>query len=104
MTKVSLTEEDRARLDALRRKVLAYREGRFRLMQLSQDVETLLRSLEDVPSSWFQAAWDEWAKIEEVYADMLDRGLRQPDELSQPVLDSALESLEELVERLDPPK
>lgn len=69
-------------------------------MRLDNDVEALLRALEDVPSSWVQAAWDEWMKIEEVYADLLDRGLEQPDDLSQPVLDSALASLDELTERL----
>lgn len=94
---------DRSRylIGLMRKSLAAYRDGGLDLAGLAYDVESLLRSLDEVADQdWVAELRTVWWNLEEQYATCLDEGRStSPEELV--VVDEVVRSIERLLSRQD---
>ena len=78
-------------------RINAFENKKLALKQLIADLEGLLYALQDAPKGWKSSFYEEWAVLEDVYAGVLDEGLKKIPEDSQKLIDGAVGNLKHLV-------
>jgi hypothetical protein len=75
-----------------------FESKRIDLKHLITGLESLLGVLEKVDPKWKSAFQSKWGVLEEVYADMLDRGHKELPGLHQDLVAKAVRDLKAMVE------
>ena len=72
------------------------------LHKIIADLEALLLLLQDTDKVWRNEFYKQWAMLEDVYADALDKGFKQLPPDPQKLVEDAIQGLRQLVEeRID---
>ena len=76
-----------------------YEKGRLNLKSLIADLEGLVGALRDVPDEWTNRFRQTWGILDDVYADLVYRELKYPDDLSAELIADALHDLKKQIEQ-----
>lgn len=68
------------------------------LHKIITDLEALLLLLQDTDKAWRNEFHKQWAMLEDVYADALDKGFKQLPPDSQKLVEDAAQRLRQLVQ------
>ena len=69
------------------------------LRKIIADLEALLGSLQHADRGWKDSFYEQWAILEDVYADALDRGFQQLPPDYQKLVDDAVQNMRRLVQQ-----
>jgi hypothetical protein len=69
------------------------------LRKLIADLEALLVCLQDTDEEWKESFHKQWGRLEDVYADALDKGYKQLPQDDQTRVEDAIYHLQQLVQK-----
>jgi len=98
---MQLLERERRQLAHLKDRLLRYESGRLTLSTLIAELDFLIEALEVVDAEKRSALRCQWSVLEEIYADSLDRGIRELGDESEKLVDRAVEELTRLVAEIE---
>lgn len=96
---MKISEYDQRQYQLMVKRLRDFENGVITLASLINDIDALLRSLEEPDEAWVDLFWIKWFSMEEVYSVALDRGDSRLRPEEQSVIKEAVRNLKDLLQQ-----
>jgi hypothetical protein len=96
-----LRQSDQDSLEWMRKQINAFKQNEIGLGALISNLKSLVNKLESLSTAERENFVEYWGDLEQIYAVVLDREMKELDEVGQRVVDDAIRNLVGWIESIE---